>query len=96
MTNLWSDLKAFWRVLHLRGTPREAWRMITTSLTRPGSFEGADGVEVGAQVFPPGSKYMSAGWCIPCSENCGRLTEVAMTGSDTPIKLWQFNMGMEK
>ena len=89
---LWNDLMAFRRVLRLRGMAREAWRMVTTSLTRPGSFEGAEGVEVGAQVFSPGSKWMSASWCLPCSENRGRLANSStITGSRASTVTWQFD-----
>ena len=92
MKTFWYDLKAFWRVLRLRGPAREAWRLVTTSLTRPGSFDGVEGVEVGAQVFPEGSKWMSAGWCLPCSENRGRMADApTTTGSSASTQEWRFN-----
>ena len=101
MKELWGDLKAFWGVLFLRGTAKQAWRLVTISLIRPGSFDGAKGIEVGAQVFPPGSKWMSAGWCLPCSENCGRLEGATTTDSSASIVRWTFNLapditGMER
>lgn len=100
MKNLWSDLKAFRRVLRLRGMAREAWRMMTVMLTRPGSFEGAEGVEVGVQVFLPESKWGSAGWCLPCSEHQGRLVGSTTTGSSATTRTWSFNVapitGMER
>ena len=93
MKTFWCDLKTVWRVLLLRGTAREAWRLVATSLTRPGSFDGAQGIEVGAQVFPKGSKWMSGGWCIPCGENRGRMADApTTTGGSTPARTWRFNV----
>ena len=92
MKIFWRDLRSFWRVLRLRGLAREAWHMVTATLTHPGSF-ASEGLEVGAQVFPPGSKWGSSAWCLPASGERGRVTHETTTTSTSPTETWNFNLG---